>query len=84
MGKLTVSHPRFSGTGSVLIPADRSGIQIDIDLLDLLILFQSVYAQLTADAAHLITAPRCLCKAGIVAVHPGDTGSQLFDHTHRA
>lgn len=50
----------------MLIPADRSGIQIDIDLLDLLILFQSVYAQLTADAAHLITAPRCLCKAGIV------------------
>lgn len=32
----------------MLIPADRSGIQIDIDLLDLLILFQSVHAKLTA------------------------------------
>jgi len=62
----------------VLIPADRPGIQIDIDLLDLLILFQSVYAELTADAAHLITAPWRLCKAGIVAVHPGDARPQLL------
>ena len=46
----------------MLIPADRSGIQIDIDLLDLLILFQSVHAKLTADAAHLIATPRCLCS----------------------
>lgn len=37
-----------SGSDSMLIPADRSGIQIDIDLLDLLILFQSVHAKLTA------------------------------------
>ena len=61
----------------MFIPSDDARIQIDIDLFDFLIFFQAVNSKFSSDTAHLVATPRRFVEAWVVAVDPGDSGSEI-------
>src|SRR5207247_8343812 len=69
---------------SLLVPPDGLFGKIDVHLFDVEILLDAPPAQLAADAALLVAAPRRLDVGGLHMVHPDDAGAQRFHHAHRA
>ena len=69
---------------AALVHAHRHAGEVDVDLLDLGVLVEAVAAQLAADAALLVAAPRSLAVRRVVGVDPRDAGAQGLDHAHRA
>src|ERR687883_527493 len=87
-GELTLTprgRPRGVAAGAApLIPADRRFTQVDVHLLDVQIFLDAPLAELAADAALLVAAPRRLDVGRLHVVHPHDPGAQILDDPHRA
>src|SRR3979490_440294 len=68
----------------LLIPTDGLFREIDVDLLDVEIFLDAPFAELAADAALFVAAPRRLDIGRLHVVHPDDAGAQLLHGPHRA
>src|SRR3954463_1853253 len=66
------------------VPADRLFRQIDVDLFDVEIFLDAPFAELAADAALLVAAPRRLDVGRLHVVDPDDAGAQVLDDAHGA
>src|SRR5918911_2317920 len=86
-GELTLTprgRPRGVAAGAApLIPADRRFTQVDVHLLDVQIFLDAPLAELAADAALLVAAPRRLDVGRLHVVHPHDAGAQVLYDAHR-
>src|SRR5882757_9683637 len=58
------------------VPADRSLIQIDINLLRFKIFFNSPWSEFAAEARLLVAAPRRFHVSRLHVVHPHNTHAQ--------
>src|SRR5258706_5600030 len=66
------------------IPSDGLFREIDVDLLHVEIFLDAPLAELAADAALLVAAPRRLDVGRLHVIHPHDAGAQALDRAHRA
>src|SRR6202453_735104 len=74
----------FSRMLDMSIPPNRLFVQIDIDLLGLEILVNTMYPQFPAEARLLKPAPRRFHTRRLHVIHPHHTSADGLNHAHGA